>query len=99
MLRTSVHTTLPAVDLERAKRFYTEKLGLKPIAETPAGVFYETGGTRFVLYPTKNPNRGGHTQMGLTTENIKQAVEEMKARGIKFEEYDMPGLKTEGGIA
>ena len=100
MLRTSVHTVLPATDIERAKRFYAEKLDLRPVSEDEAGVIYKAeGGTRFSLYPTPNPNRGGHTQMGFETDNIEKTVGEMRAKGIKFEEYDMPGLKTVNGIA
>ena len=94
------HTTLPAADMERAKRWYEEKLGLKPASEGPGGVFYvAAGGTRFVLYPTPNTQRGGHTQMGLASADIDADVAQLRSRGVVFEEYDFPGLKTEGGIA
>lgn len=94
------HTTLPAADLERAKTFYSEKLGLEPLGEAPGGVFFQTGGgTRFSLYPTPNTNRGGHTQMGFTVSDINAEMAELRGRGVVFEEYDFPGLKTENGIA
>ena len=94
------HTTLPAADLERAKKFYAEKLGLTPSTESPGGIFYEVAaGTRFILYPTQNPTRGGHTQIGFATADIRKEVAALKARGVVFEEYDFPGLKTEGSIA
>ncbi len=94
------HTTLPAADLARAKKFYAEKLGLTPSSESPGGLFYVTGkGTRFILYPTPNPNRAGHTQIGFSVDDIERAVGDLKAAGVTFEEYDFPGLKTEGGIA
>jgi len=94
------HTTLPALDLERAKRFYAEKLGLTPVSETPGGVFYVTAaGTRFILFPTPNPSRGGHTQIGFSVDDIEAAVAGLSAAGVVFEEYDFPGLRTEGGIA
>jgi catechol 2,3-dioxygenase-like lactoylglutathione lyase family enzyme len=94
------HTTLPAADMDRAKAFYLEKLGLEPAAEAPGGVFFETaGGTRFSLYPTPNTNRGGHTQLGFTVSDIQAEVDGLKERGVVFEEYDFPGLKTENGIA
>ena len=97
-LRT--HATLPAADLARAKSFYADKLGLNPAAESEGGIFYEVGGgTRFVLYPSPNPNRGGHTQLGFTTDDIEKEVAELRDRGVAFEEYDLPGLKTENGIA
>lgn len=97
-LRT--HATLPAADMERARKFYAEKLGLTPAAETPGGLFYVAGGgTRFVLYPTANPNRGGHTQIGFITSDIRKEVGDLRDRGVVFEEYDFPGLKTENGVA
>jgi predicted enzyme related to lactoylglutathione lyase len=97
-LRT--HTTLPAADLERAKKFYAEKLGLTPATESPGGIFYElAGGTRFILYPTPNPARGGHTQIAFATKDIEAEVKALQSRGVVFEEYDFPGLKTEEGIA
>lgn len=93
------HTTLPVADVERAKRFYAEKLGLQPSTEAPGGSFYVTGGgTRFLLYPTPNPNRGGHTQIGFSVDDIEQTVADLKAAGVVFEEYDSPGFKTVGGI-
>ena len=94
-----VHTTLPAMDIERAKAFYTKKVGATPGASSPGGMFFTFGETRFVIYPTPNPNRGGHTQMGISVKDVDAAVRELRGRGVTFEEYDMPGLKTAGGIA
>lgn len=93
------HTTLPAADLDRAKKWYGEKLGLQPATENPGGIFYVMGGTRFILYPTPNDTRAGHTQMGIATEDIETDVKDLKRRGVVFEEYDFPGLKTESSIA
>lgn len=94
------HTTLPAADLSRAKKFYAEKLGLTPATESPGGLFYVTAdGTRFILYPTPNPTRAGHTQMGISVQDIERTVSDLQGAGVLFEEYDFPGLKTEGGIA
>ncbi len=94
------HTTLPALDLERATKWYEDKLGLTPGTVSPGGVFYSLGGgTRFILYPTPNPTRGGHTQLGIATNDIDASVAELKGRGVVFEEYDFPGLKTENSIA
>lgn len=93
------HTTLPAADLNRAKKFYSEKLGLAPATESEGAIFYElAGGTRFTIYPTPNTQRGGHTQIGFVTNNIEAEVAELRSRGVVFEEYDFPGLKTENGI-
>lgn len=52
-----------------------------------------------MIYPTPNPNRGGHTQMGISVKDVGAAVRELRGRGVTFEDYDMPGLKTVDGIA
>jgi catechol 2,3-dioxygenase-like lactoylglutathione lyase family enzyme len=92
--------TLPASDMDRAKRWYQEKLGLSPAVENEAGTFYVVGrGTLFGLYPTPNTNRGGHTQLALIVQDIDAEVSELRSRGVVFEEYDFPGLKTVDGIA
>jgi predicted enzyme related to lactoylglutathione lyase len=94
-----VHTTLPAKDVERAKAFYTKKVGATPGESSPGGTFLTLGETRFVIYPTPNPSRGGHTQMGISVKDVDAAVRELRDRGVAFEDYDMPGLKTVNGMA
>ncbi len=95
-----VHTTLPAADIERARSFYSEKLGLTPESESPAGVLYRCGeATRFMVYPTQGSPSGAHTQMSWEVDNIEAEVAELKATGVVFEEYDFPNLKTENGVA
>ena len=95
----TAHTTLPALDMDRAKAFYRDKVGALPSDAADTGAFFTLGETSFSLYPTPNPNRGGHTQMGIRVKDIDAAVAELRGRGITFEEYDMPGLKTVDGIA
>ena len=94
------HATLPVADLERARRFYSETLGLEPAEETPAGLFYiGAGETRFLLFPTGGRPSGTHTQLGFAVADLGAEVAELQARGAVFEEYDLPGLKTVDGIA
>lgn len=95
----TVHTTLPAADMERAARFYTEKVGATAAESAPGGSFFSIGDSKFSLYPTPNTNRGGHTQMGVRVADVRAAVAELRGRGVVFEEYDFPGLKTVDGIA
>jgi catechol 2,3-dioxygenase-like lactoylglutathione lyase family enzyme len=95
-----IHATLPAADLERAKRFYTEKLGLSPESEAPGGIFYRCGGgTRFLVFPSGGTASGTHTQLGWTVDDIEAEVADLKARGVVFEEYDTPYLKTIDSVA
>ena len=94
------HTTLPAADIDRARRFYDEKLGLTPASEEPGGLFYEcASGTRFVLFPTGGRPSGTHTQLGWAVQDITAEVAALKARGVVFEEYDYPELKTIDSVA
>ena len=102
---------LPALDLARAKRFYEETLGLPIVLETPDGIVFAVGSTdgpsktgwapssTFLVFPSPNPNRGGHTQMGFHVGDVDAEVADLKEKGIVFEEYDFPGAKTEDGIA
>lgn len=95
----TVHTTLPAMDMQRAAEFYTKKVGATPAESGKGGSFFTVGDAQFSLYPTPNPSRGGHTQMGLRVPDVHAAVAELRSRGIVFEEYDFPGLKTVDGVA
>jgi predicted enzyme related to lactoylglutathione lyase len=95
----TAHATLPAVDMKRAAQFYTEKVGAVPQESAEGGAFFSVGDSRFSIYPTPNPNRGGHTQMGLRVPDVRKAVADLRSRGVVFEEYDFPGLKTVDGIA
>jgi catechol 2,3-dioxygenase-like lactoylglutathione lyase family enzyme len=98
-----IHTALPATDLERAKLFYAEKLGLTPETELPDmrdGLFYCCGGgTRFLVFPSPNAAGGTHTQMTWRTNDIEAEVAALKARGVIFEEYDTPEVKTVNSVA
>ena len=93
-----VHATVPAVDIERAKKFYTEKLGFK--AEVmPGGLVFRSKNSWFLVYPTQFAGTAQHTLIGWETKSIEQDVKDLRQRGIVFEEYDYPGLKTVNGIA
>jgi len=99
LARSPVATRLPAQDLERARRWYADKLGLEPAEEREGGLRYECGGVAFALFESTGAPSGGHTQMGWEVPDIDAAVAELRARGVVFEEYDLPGLTTVDGIA
>jgi len=92
--------TIAVSDLERAKKFYGETLGLKVKDERADGVRYEAGGGSLVLvYPSQFAGTAQSTYMGFDVDDVEKAVGELRERGVVFEEYDMPGLKTVDGIA
>ena len=97
--RSAVATRLPAQDLQRARAFYAEKLGLEPTEERPGGLLYRCARGDFALFASGGAPSGSHTQMAWDVEDIEAAVAELKARGVVFEEYDVPGLTTVNGIA
>ena len=92
-------TRLPAQDLDRARRFYSEKLGLEPSEERDGGLLYEGASGVFALFESAGASTGAFTQMGWDVDDIESTVAELKERGVVFEEVDLPGLKTIDGIA
>ena len=91
-------TRLPAQDLDRARRFYAEKLGLEPSEERPGGLLYRCGGTAFVLFASSGASDGTFTQMGWSVDDLAATMAEMRARGVTFEEFDLPGLPMVDGV-
>ncbi|WP_225837807.1 VOC family protein [Streptomyces sp. NK08204] len=94
-----VATRLPASDLDRARRFYAERLGLEPVDERPGGLLYRSGGVDFVVFRSTGSSPGTFTQMAWEVDDIEAVVAELRRRGVVFEEIDTPGLRTRDGIA
>ncbi|MFF4275224.1 VOC family protein [Streptomyces sp. NPDC001536] len=99
LARGRVAARLPARDLERARRFYAEKLGLEPVDERPGGLLYRCSGTDFALFISTGASAGTFTQMGWEVDDIDAVVAELKRRGVVFEDVDLPGLRTKDSIA
>jgi catechol 2,3-dioxygenase-like lactoylglutathione lyase family enzyme len=94
-----VATRLPVQDLDRARRFYSEKLGLEPSEERPGGLLYEAAEGVFALFESAGASSGEFTQMSWDVDDLEATVAELRQRGVVFEEVDVPGLKTVDGIA
>jgi len=98
-----MYSYIPAKEVARARKFYEEKLGFKPKEVTAGGVVYEFAkNTACFLYPTPNAGTSQASQAFWKVEDIEKDVEELMARGVKFEKYDMPemdekGIATAGG--
>ncbi|MEV6686627.1 VOC family protein [Streptomyces sp. NPDC051130] len=99
LARGRVATRLPAGDLDRARRFYSERLGLEPVDERPGGLLYRCGSTEFAVFRSTGSSPGTFTQMGWEVDDLETAVAQLKARGVVFEDVDVPGLRTRDGIA
>jgi predicted enzyme related to lactoylglutathione lyase len=91
---------LPASDVARARRFYEDKVGLVAREEVAGGVVYECGQHSWVfLYPSGGAGTSQASQAFWQVADVEREVAELRARGVVFEEYDAPGLKTVNGIA
>jgi catechol 2,3-dioxygenase-like lactoylglutathione lyase family enzyme len=103
MLKDSrIGANVPVSSLERAIDFYEGKLGLPLFErgkEEPYARFEGGGATKLQVYESKTAGQSRHTLASFVVDDVRREVEELKSRGVVFEEYDMPGLKTEGGVA
>ncbi len=100
LTNSPIYPSLPAADLERAKRFYADKLGLTPESELEGGLFYRCGrDSRFSVFTSQGEASGTHTQAIFLVEDVESEVAALKARGVVFEEYELPSLKTVNSIA
>jgi catechol 2,3-dioxygenase-like lactoylglutathione lyase family enzyme len=94
------HTTLPCSDLDRARTFYAEKLGLEPTQVNAGGLVYDhPSGSRFLLFQSGGVASGDHTQIGWRVRDINAEVADLKSRGVRFEEYDFPGFNRQTSVA
>jgi catechol 2,3-dioxygenase-like lactoylglutathione lyase family enzyme len=93
---------IPAHDIERAKAWYEEKLGLSPVADLGvAGQLYLTGGVYWLIYQTPSAGTGKHTLAGWAVPDIEEAMRELRAKGVVFEDYNLgdQGPTTVDGVA
>jgi predicted enzyme related to lactoylglutathione lyase len=98
--------TLPAQDLGRAKAFYIEKVGLQAVeshfleaSDGRVGLLVGDGVNRLFVYPARARSPGEFTQAVIQVTDVRTAVEEMRRRGVAFEEYDTPETRTDNGIS
>ena len=101
MLQQSpMYAYIPVKDMARARKFYEEKVGLVLTQEINGGVVYKSaGGTAAFMYPTPNAGTSKASQAFWDVKDVKAEVAALKSRGVVFEEYDMPQMKTVDGIA
>ena len=93
-------TTLPAEDLKRARSFYEEKLGLETELrdDMPEGLFVHAGQGSLIMLYQRGRATAENTALTFEVDDLEGTVTDLRAHGVELEEYDFPGLKTEGGI-
>jgi catechol 2,3-dioxygenase-like lactoylglutathione lyase family enzyme len=100
--QSAVEANIPVADLDRAREFYSDKLGLTPVAEFGGEALrYQTaGGTFFNVYRTQYAGQAAHTIAQWHVDDVDQEVRDLAAKGVVFEVYeDMPGVKWDGQVA
>lgn len=95
-----IYANVPSTDLKRTKDFYEGKLGLSVMEDQEGIVVFEAGDKTYLLAYLRGPSKSEHTLATFLVEDIEKEVDELTEKGIVFEQYDMPGIKTnEKGIA
>lgn len=95
-----VTVMLPAKDTVRARAWYEDKIGFKPDSVEDYGAVYTLpGGTPMFLYETQLAGTAQHTLLSIDTDDLDADMAALRAKDVAFIEYDMPGLKTESGVA
>jgi len=98
--KSPMYSYIPVKDVPRARKFYEEKVGLRAKEERAGGVVYEFGEhTACFMYQTPNAGTSAASQAFWSVDDVEREVSELKKRGVKFEDYDVPGMKTENSIA
>jgi catechol 2,3-dioxygenase-like lactoylglutathione lyase family enzyme len=95
---TESHTILHAADLNRFRGYYHDKLGLDPSEEHDGMLVYGSGTSAFEVYETENAGTAKNTQMEWRTDDLDAEMRRMRDAGIVFEEFEIPGMKTENGV-
>ena len=98
--RFPISVRIAATDLDRAKRWYLEKLGLHPEREDPGGLWYRfAGDTWLYLYASQYAGTAQNTVAGWTLTGIEAVMSDLRSRGVVFEEYDLGEVRTVDGLA
>jgi catechol 2,3-dioxygenase-like lactoylglutathione lyase family enzyme len=100
LARADVTAILPVKELERARDFYVNRLGLEAEGLAADGKFIlRANGTRLALMPKPGGTKAEHTALSFKVDNVTAEIQALKARGVSFHDYDLPGFKTVDHIA
>jgi len=97
---SEIYAVLAASDIGRARQFYKDKLGLEPSEERGDGLVYQgKNGAKILLYESQFAGTAQNTALSWVTNDLDSEMADLRSRGVEFEDYDLPGLKTENGVA
>jgi predicted enzyme related to lactoylglutathione lyase len=90
---------IPAHDVERAVAWYRDKLGIEPAEANEEGRIYHFKGADMFLYASGYAGTNQATMLTLDSPDLAADMAALRAKGVKFIDYDFPGFKTENGVA
>lgn len=94
----NIYPALAVDDMEAAKKFYEQTLGLKKVGEDPGGIYYESGTSKVLVYESQYAGTNQATAAGWEVDDIEATVESLRQKGVNFEQYDLPGVTRDGDI-
>jgi catechol 2,3-dioxygenase-like lactoylglutathione lyase family enzyme len=92
---STVTATIAVKDLNAAKEFYQNTLGLKQVDENPGGVTYQSGASKLFVYPSGYAGTNQATCASWEVEDLAAAVQALQQQGVTFERYDIPDTEKE----
>jgi predicted enzyme related to lactoylglutathione lyase len=95
---TDFAATLPASDIERAKKYYKDVLGLEPVDSSGGPIQYAVGGSNFVLYPSEFAGTNRATAATFVVADIESAVATLRGRGVEFDTVEFEDATVDNGI-
>lgn len=90
--------TLPASDLERARKFWHDVFGLEPVRTDMGGDTYLIGGVGVLVYESQFAGTNKATAFSIMTDDLDRDMTALRVKGVTFHDYDLPDLKTENGV-
>ncbi len=96
----SCFAVLPASDLARARSFWHDTFGVDPVDDgfEEGAEMFELGGTRVLIYETQFAGTAQNTALGIDSDDFDRDMADLKAKGVEFNEYDLPGVTTVDGV-
>ena len=91
--------TIAVSDMDKAKAFYGETLGLKHAGDNPGGTTFESGGTFIEVYQSEFAGSAKNTVAGFEVTDLEGTMSSLRGKGVTFLEYDTPNFKTDNGVA
>jgi catechol 2,3-dioxygenase-like lactoylglutathione lyase family enzyme len=96
---TIAMATLPASDMERARKWWKDVFGLEPMRTSEGGDFFMVGGIPVMVYETQFAGTAKNTAFTILTDDLERDMTALRVHGVTFNDYDLPGIKTVDGVA